>query len=88
MATVLAFLGTGWRCPRLFRVTRTPDRLKSRLDHYARWYAFSAFWQAVAFLTAVLALAVHSQRGTIVRQPKAALTSVGFFVVAREQWSA
>lgn len=45
----------------LFRVTRTPrdehDRLAERLDHYAGWYAFSALWQAAAFLAAVVALA-------------------------------
>jgi hypothetical protein len=64
VATVLAFLGTGLALPALFRVTRTPagehDQLNPPLDRYARWYAFSAFWQAVAFLAAVLALAVHS----------------------------
>lgn len=62
VATVLAFLGTGLALPALFRVTRAPadEQLASRLDRYARWYAFSAFWQAVAFVTAVLALAAHS----------------------------
>lgn len=63
-ATVLAFLGTGLALPALFRVTRTPsgehDRLKPRLDRYARWYAFSALWQAMAFLAAVVALATYS----------------------------
>jgi phosphatidylglycerophosphate synthase len=63
-ATVLAFLGTGLALPALFRVTRISpaehDQLKSRLDRYARWYAFSALWQAVAFIAAVIALAAHS----------------------------
>jgi hypothetical protein len=61
-ATVLAFLGTGLALPALFRVTRTSqgeyDQLEPRLDRYARWYAFSALWQAVSFIAAVLALAV------------------------------
>ncbi len=64
VATVLAFLGTGLALPALFHVTRPPadehDQLKRRLDRYAGWYAFSAFWQTIAFLTAVLALAAHS----------------------------
>ncbi|MFE9328877.1 hypothetical protein ACIHDR_48880 [Nocardia sp. NPDC052278] len=60
-ATVLAFLGTGLALPARFRVVRTTEdehlQLKSRLDRYASWYAFSAFWQAMAFLAAVLAVA-------------------------------
>jgi hypothetical protein len=61
-ATAIAFLGTGLALPMLFRVTRTDDnreQLTPLLDRYARWYAFSAVWQAVAFLTAVVALAVR-----------------------------
>ncbi|MFD1147656.1 hypothetical protein [Saccharothrix hoggarensis] len=62
-ATVVAFVGTGLALPALFRVTRTPsdehDRLRPRLDRYARWYGFSALWQGVAFVAAVLALAVR-----------------------------
>jgi hypothetical protein len=62
-ATVLAFLGTGLALPALFRVIRTPqdehNQLKPRLDRYARWYAFSALWQSVAFVAAVIALTTH-----------------------------
>jgi hypothetical protein len=61
-ATMPAFLGTGLALPALFRVTRTPDeqdQLRPLLDQYARWYAFSAVWQVVAFLAAVVALAVR-----------------------------
>lgn len=67
-ATVLAFLGTGLALPALFRATRTVDQtraadqkghLERLLDRYARWYAFSAVWQALAFLAAVAALAVR-----------------------------
>ncbi len=58
-ATVLAFAGTGLALPALFRVTRASAdaQLKQLLDRYARWYAFSALWQAAAFVAAVLALA-------------------------------
>jgi hypothetical protein len=59
-ATVLAFVGTGLALPALLRITRSardePDQLPRRLDRYARWYAFSALWQAVAFVAAVLAV--------------------------------
>jgi hypothetical protein len=62
-ATVLAFVGTGLALPALLRVTRMPpDRpagLKPLLDRYARWYAFSAPWQAAAFVFSVLALVAH-----------------------------
>lgn len=60
-ATAVAFVGTGLALPALRRVARTPpDRpagLEPLLDRYARWYAFSAPWQAAAFLFSVLALA-------------------------------
>lgn len=61
-ATAIAFLGTGLALPMLFRVTRTADDralLTPLLDRYSRWYAFSAVWQAVAFVAAVVALAVR-----------------------------
>jgi hypothetical protein len=61
-ATAIAFLGTGLALPMLFRVTRTADdpaQLTPLLDRYSRWYAFSAPWQAVAFLCAVIAVAVQ-----------------------------
>lgn len=61
-ATAVAFLGTGLALPMLFRVTRTADDpalLTPLLDRYSRWYAFSAVWQAVAFVAAVVALAVR-----------------------------
>jgi len=61
-ATVLAFVGTGLALPALFRVTRTAEQrehLTPLLNRYARWYAFSAVWQALAFLAAVVALAVR-----------------------------
>jgi hypothetical protein len=29
------------------------------LDHYARWYGFSAIWQALAFLASAAALAAR-----------------------------
>lgn len=62
IATVLAFLGTGLALPALLRVTRNSDeqQVKPLLDRYARWYALSAVWQALAFLAAVVALAVRS----------------------------
>ena len=62
-ATVVAFLGTGLALPTLLRVARKPDEpaeiLAPALDHYARWYAFSAVWQATAFAASVVALAVR-----------------------------
>jgi hypothetical protein len=61
-ATAIAFLGTGLALPMLFRVMRTADdpaQLTPLLGRYSRWYAFSAVWQAVAFVAAVVALAVH-----------------------------
>lgn len=59
-ATVLAFMGTGLALPALFRVKNAPDleeQLVPLLDRYARWYGFSALWQAVAFIASALALA-------------------------------
>lgn len=60
-ATALAFVGTGLALPALFAVRNAPDepqQLTPLLDRYARWYSFSALWQAVAFVAAVIALAV------------------------------
>ena len=61
-ATVVAFLGTGMALPALLGVTRSADdddKLTPMLNRYARWYAFSAPWQALAFCASVVALAVH-----------------------------
>jgi hypothetical protein len=58
----VAFLGTGLALPALFRVARSEDDndgLTQLLDRYARWYAFSAPWQALAFIASVVALAVR-----------------------------
>ena len=60
-ATAVAFLGTGVALPMLFRLTRTPDdpqQLTPLLERYARWYGMSAWWQMLAFATAVGALVV------------------------------
>ena len=62
VVTALAFLGTGLALPMLFRLARTaddPEQLTPLLDSYARWYGFSAWWQMLAFVASVVALAVH-----------------------------
>jgi hypothetical protein len=61
-ATVLAFVGTACAMPVVLRLRQTINDealLSKMLNRFARWHAFSAAWQVVAFVAMVAALATY-----------------------------